>query len=271
MIPKLSVIIPVYNEESCIEKCLNSLKNQTYHNFEIIVVDDGSTDKTLNIVKKSNTPIYHQNHKGPGSARNLGAEKSKGEILIFVDADMTFDKDFLNDLTKPIRDGSETGTFSKNEFLDNKENIWARCWSINRNWPEDLLIPPDSPDTSPVFRAILKKEFLKVGGFDITGEYTDDWSLSRKLGKQAIATQGAKYFHSNPASVSEVISQARWFSTNMFLSGSFVRKIKSLIFYSLPFSIVIGFYKSIKKTTWQFIFFKIIFDFQVWISILKSF
>src|SRR3972149_7564948 len=123
----ISVIIPIYNEETTIGECLNSLSKQSYKNLEVILVDDGSTDNTLHVIKNlkslvrtrevkiSNLILLKQNHKGPGPARNLGASRAKGEILVFVDADMTFEKDFVKDLTAPIIKGKTIGTFSKNE------------------------------------------------------------------------------------------------------------------------------------------------------------
>src|SRR3989344_202368 len=103
----VSIIIPTYNEEKTIANCLKSIKNQTYKPVEVIVVDDGSTDKTVEIIKKcqmSNVKcqILRQHHLGPGPARNLGAKYAEGEILVFVDADMTFDKKFVKDLIQPI-------------------------------------------------------------------------------------------------------------------------------------------------------------------------
>src|SRR3990167_251912 len=223
----VSVIIPVYNEEKIIESCINSLQNQTYHPLEIILVDDGSSDNTLKIAEKFNIPVLKQNHQGPGPARNLGASIAKGETLVFVDADMTFDKNFIKDLTKAIIEGETIGTFSKNEMNANPDNIWSTCWQVNRGWPSDRLIPPDYPDTAPVFRAILKKEFAKVGGFDITGEYTDDWSLSRKLNTKSTVASGAVYYHMNPSSILEVWKQTRWIGKNEFISGTLLRRLKS--------------------------------------------
>lgn len=272
----ISIVIPVFNEEKEIRSCLSSLQKQSYKPFEIIVVDDGSTDNTLGIIKNLKHQIkalklLHQNHQGPGSARNLGAKGASGEILIFVDADMTFHRNFIKDLTLPILQGKTIGTFSKNEMNANYDNIWSACWNINRNWPIERLVPLNYPDHAPVFRAIKKKEFGKVGGFDATGEYTDDWSLSRKLGQKSSLAEGAIYYHSNPATLSEIFNQARWIGKNEFISGTLIRKVKSLIFYSLPVTATIAVYKSIANLKPAFIIFKITYNVAVFISVLKSF
>ncbi|MEJ2348084.1 MAG: glycosyltransferase family 2 protein [Patescibacteria group bacterium] len=175
---KLSVIISVYNEEKVVLDCLNSLEEQNHPNFEVIIVDDGSSDDTLKILesfkpKNYKIRIFKQQHKGPGAGRNLGAKKAKGEILVFVDADMTFAKDFLMKLVKPIDSSKEKGTFSKEEFVSNWDNVWARCWNINENWEVKRRHPANYPDKQKVFRAILKSEFERVGGFT-PGGYTDD-------------------------------------------------------------------------------------------------
>ena len=266
----VSIIIPAYNEEEVIGNCLKSLEKQSYRPLEVIIVDDGSSDNTLKIAKKFNIPVLKQNHQGPGPARNLGASIAKGEILVFADSDMTFDKDFVKDLTKPIIEGKTIGTFSKNEFVANKNDIWSKCWNVNRGWQNDRLFPKNSPDTSPVFRAISKKEFDKVKGFDSHGEYTDDWSLSEKLNKKAILAKDAIYYHSNPSTLIEVWKQAKWFSTNKFISGNLWRKVKSLVFYSLPMSLTIGLFKGVKSKTFTFVLFKNWFDLAVWHTVLKS-
>lgn len=271
-----SVIIPVYNEEKTIRECLVSLKNQSYKPLEIIVIDDGSTDKTISIIKNCQLStvkcqVFRQNHLGPGPARNLGASHAKGGILVFVDADMTFDKNFIKDLIKPILNGKTIGTFSKNEMVKNKDNIWSICWNINKNLPKDRMIPEDYPNEAPVFRAILKSEFEKVKGFDSSGEYTDDWSLSKKLGKKSTVVSGAIYYHANPDSVIEIWRQARWIGKNEFITGSILRKIKSFVFYSLPMSLVIGFYKSVININFLFIIFKFIYDLAVFTSVIRSF
>lgn len=271
MTKAVSVIIPVFNEEKVIGECINSLTKQDYKPLEVIIVDDGSTDNTVNIVNGHDVKILKQNHSGPGSARNLGAQNSNGEILVFVDADMTFDKNFISDLIKPILKGKTIGTFSKNELVKNRQNIWSRCWNINRNVPPDRMLPRDYPDEAPVFRAILKKEFIRVGGFTASGEYTDDWSLSRKLGQNSTLAKGAIYYHSNPSSLGEVWKQARWIGKNEFISGTSIRRLRSLFFYNLALSIVIGIFKSIKNLSFSFLIFKILYDSAIVTSVLRSF
>lgn len=269
----VSVIIPVYNEEADVKECLKSLQSQSYKSIEIIVIDDGSTDSTKQIINKFPVKLLEQNHQGPGVARNKGAKAVKGDILVFVDADMTFDKDFIKDLIFPIIRNKTIGTFSKNEMNANKENIFSRFWNINRGWPVSKLIPKNYPRTAPVFRAILKSEFYKVGGFDTGGEYTDDWSLSRKLGKKATLAKGAVYYHKNPDNFREIWKQARWIGKGEFIAGNFARKLRSLVYYSFFVSVVIGLFKSILKAKGdlRFLIFRIYYDSAIWLSVFLSF
>src|SRR3990167_7427329 len=129
---KVSVVIPTYNEEKDIISCIKSLFNQTYKKFEIIVVDDGSTDKTLDIIAQfKKVRVLKQNHLGSGVARNLGAKYAKGQILVFVDADMTFDKDYLKNLIKPIlkdKIGNVIGTTHDYEIATNTDNIYSSLY-----------------------------------------------------------------------------------------------------------------------------------------------
>lgn len=87
----ISVIIPVYNGEKFVGQCIDSLLYQTYKNLEIIVVDDGSTDRTAEIVEQFPVTLIKQKNKGVSAARNRGISESTGEYLHFIDAD-----DYLN-------------------------------------------------------------------------------------------------------------------------------------------------------------------------------
>ena len=98
---KISVIIPVYNVEKYLVKCLDSLLNQEFSDYEIIVVNDGSPDNSQSIIDSyverypKIVKSYIKENGGQGSARNLGISKAKGEYICFVDSDDFVESDFL--------------------------------------------------------------------------------------------------------------------------------------------------------------------------------
>lgn len=269
---EVSVVIPTYNEKEALENCIESLGEQSQEDFEIMVVDDGSSDGTLQILKDlrrsiPNFRFVRQAHRGAGAARNTGSHLAKGKILVFIDADMTFDRDFLRKLVEPIKKGLAKGTFTKEELVSNWNNVWARCWNVNEGWQEERRHPQNYPDYQPVFRAILKSEFDRVGGFT-PGGYNDDWSLYQKLGYEAVNAQGAIIYHQNPGSLSEVFSQAKWVGKRRYKLG-ILGYLIALVRASLPVSIVIGICKGARGRESGFIIFKIIYDFGICVGILE--
>jgi len=96
-----SVIVPLYNKEKYIRRTIISILNQTYGNFEIIVINDGSTDNSLSIVKSikdKRIKIYSRKHEGVSCTRNFGIKKAVGEYIAFLDADDEWDKNFLQEI-----------------------------------------------------------------------------------------------------------------------------------------------------------------------------
>lgn len=269
---KVSVIIPTYNEEKDIGECLESLSKQTFGDLEVIVVDDGSTDTTsLKLRGASQTygiKILKQDHKGAGAARNLGAKYAKGEILVFVDADMVFRQDFIEKLVEPILKGETVGTFSKEEYLANKNNVWARCWNLNRGLPPDRMHTESYPNRQKVFRAILRREFDKAGGFDEKAGYTDDWSLSEKLGVEATTASDAVFYHKNPQNLKDVFIQSRWMAKRRYKLG-ILGVLVALARVSLPISLLNGLLAVSSYQLSVFIIFKIVSDFGQFIGILE--
>lgn len=261
----ISVIIPSYNSSQTIKACLNSLIKQTLP-AEIIVVDDGSQDNTKTIVQSfPQIKLLTQNHQGPGIARNLGARKAKGEILVFVDADMEFDQDFLKDLTKPIIANKAKGSWSGNEQVANWDNLWARCWNYNQNRFSPHMT--GSQGQRQVFRAILKSEFNRVSGYDAIG-YTDDWSLVNKLGFQPAITQ-AKFFHHNPASLLAVIKKARWIGKRQYKFGK-LGTLWTIVKSNAGFSMIIGTAKALVTRTPGFLIFKLVYDLGIMLGALEN-
>jgi len=260
---KVSVIITIYNEEKYIAGCLASLAEQNWQDFEIIVIDDGSTDKTYQILPGLQTKNYklrtfRQKHQGLATARNLGARYAQGEIVVFLDGDMVFSKTFLKDLIEPILAGKTKGTYSTEEYVANWDNVWARCWNYNWNLPKKKRIDSKRKDQQQEFRAILKKEYDRVGGLDNIG-YTDSWTLPKKLGYRPTITK-ALYYHYNPSNLSEVFSQAKWTAKRKYKFGK-LGKIYAFLRANPLFSLIIGLYKSIIKKEPAYLIFKLCYDF----------
>lgn len=242
--PLLSVVIPVHNEEKDLKECLKTLSQQSYKNIEIIIVDDGSTDKTLEISREYKTKILKQNHQGPGKARNLGAGKSKGEILIFIDADMSFPKDFLEKLVKPIiedKTGEIIGTTRETEIVKNTGNIWSRCWGRVR-------VDKESAEKARAFRAIKKREFIKMGRFDSRYGYADDQTFWFKYKVKPAVALGCLCYHKNPETLKSVYRQSRWIGAsieNVFLNTPVVKYLAP--FFMAVISPIAIIFLSIKK------------------------
>lgn len=202
---KVSVIIPVYNEEKYIGKCLESLKKQSFQDFEIIIIDDGSQDKTREIIEKyKKIKLITGEHKGTAISRNLGAKKARGDILIFIDADMTFDKDYLRNLIKPILENKEIiGTTHDYEVADNIDNIWSRCWG-------KIRVSKEGAKDVKIFRAIRKDKFFEMGGFDSKYGYADDQTFWFKFGVKPEVAEDTICYHKNPETLEETYKQAVW-------------------------------------------------------------
>ena len=104
----ISIIIPVYNVENYIEKCMNTIINQTYKNIEVLLIDDGSTDsspKLIENIRKSDKRIktYHKKNGGLSDARNYGIKKAKGKYLVFIDSDDWVDLNYIEYLYNLIK------------------------------------------------------------------------------------------------------------------------------------------------------------------------
>ena len=106
---KISVVVPVYNAEKYIERCIQSIVEQTYENWELVLVNDGSKDKSSYIISKwckrdSRIKVLNQENSGPGIARNNGVKKAVGEYIVFVDADDYLDSTYFALLRERMND-----------------------------------------------------------------------------------------------------------------------------------------------------------------------
>ncbi len=254
---RVSVIVPFYNEQKYISECLSSLLQQTYTSLEIIAVDDGSTDGSVKkVLEFSDVHLFKQVHSGPGNARNLGVSHAKGEIVVFADADMTYDPDYVALLIDPILNGKAIGTTHIDERVANPDNIWSKGWSINAGHVEGKRTPRDLPQRLDIFRALLKKDFLKVGGFDPHKGYFDDSTLSQKLGATSLVVYEPIAYHYNPSSLLEVFYSARWIGK----SPQIKKSMANILRYSIVNSLRNAVRKVIHGAPLSYILFKIVYD-----------
>ncbi len=121
--PKFSIIVPVYNVEKYIGKCLDSIMNQTNKDFEVIVVNDGTKDHSMEIVKNYDVKVINQKNQGLSAARNRGVKEATGEYILFIDSDDYIEKDLLKELAKSLKNNPDIVRFQIQEVYEDGKII----------------------------------------------------------------------------------------------------------------------------------------------------
>jgi len=176
----ISIVIPVYNQAEHLANCLDSIARQTYDNYEIIVVNDGSTDNLIEVIEKfkkifSFKLIYsEEENRGAGAARNKGAELAKGEFIIFCDADVVMQPTMLEIMLKTLKD-NPSASFCYSSFIWGRKKF--KLWPFNA---EKLKQMPYITTTS-----LIKREHFP--GFDETLKKFQDWDLWLTMLEQGYA------------------------------------------------------------------------------------
>lgn len=171
---KISIIIPYYNGEAYIHETLESIYHQTYQDFEVIIVNDGSDTILLDEIEKNtvytNLKIIHQHNQGQSAARNNGVSHSTGTYILFLDCDDVIDKSFLEKTHHILQtDPSIRICYTKGKFFEktNKE------WVLQPFNTHDFLIE----NCIPITTLMYKNDFEKTGGFDTQLNYYEDWDF----------------------------------------------------------------------------------------------
>lgn len=130
---KVSIIVPVYNAQKYIEKCINSIVKQTYTNLEILLIDDGSKDKSAQIcdlfaTKDKRIKVFHIQNQGVSNARNIGLKNMTGEYVFFIDSDDFLDSDAIEILIQNL----EHAEITKLGYKYIEQNEVKRCVSFNK-------------------------------------------------------------------------------------------------------------------------------------------
>lgn len=166
--PLISVIIPVHNGERTIGRCLKSVYESGDEDFEVIVVDDGSIDKTCEIAEEFSAKVVRlDENRGAAIARNRGAELARGEILLFLDADVLVRKNILNLAFNSFQDNPGAvaiqGIYDRECPVGNLPSLYKHyynCYKFAK--VSDRFLP----SASSFCLLVMKKVFQEVGGFD---------------------------------------------------------------------------------------------------------
>ena len=189
--PKISVIIPVYNGGNFLSQAIESVLNQTYQNYEIIVVDDGSTDNTRQIAKRFKDKIkyYYKNNGGVASALNYGIKKMTGDYFAWLSHDDVYTKDKLEiqiDFLTELKD-KNTILFSNFNLVDSNNRIITKTNYLANLKVEELCVgyyPVVKGCINGCTILINKNCFEKVGLFDESLKTTQDYDMWLRLFKQ---------------------------------------------------------------------------------------
>lgn len=171
--PLVSTVVTTLNSGKTLKKLLTSIKEQSYRQVEIIVVDNNSTDETCEIVKCFTKKVFT---KGPerSAQRNFGAKKALGKYLLFLDSDMVLTKDVIGECVEKLEKGeAEMVIIPEKSFGD---GFWAKAKILEREIQR-------GEDYFEAARFFPKRLFWEAGGYDETLTGPEDWDLPQRLAK----------------------------------------------------------------------------------------
>lgn len=193
--PFFSIITPTYNRAFCLWRAVQSVLNQTYPFFELIIVDDGSTDDTEKLVSIFSDPrikyIKMAKNSGPSVARNIGLKKSSGKYIAYLDSDNAWYPEFLEVMNKAAINNKEKVLFfskknyrlilvdekgGRNSVRDEFSNS-EKYFDLKRLWHRRIMI-----DTNIMCHK--RNEIMELGGWDESLGFWEDWELSLRLSNE---------------------------------------------------------------------------------------
>lgn len=215
---RFSVIVPLYNKERYVKKAIESVLAQTYRDFELIIVDDGSTDNSAAICEELLSKYYtshnihhtshiiHQRNSGVSAARNRGVVESRGEFLCFLDADDWWEPTWLEEMDKLITEYPDAGLYATNYiyYKPGKTHVALNLERGYMNYPEAYLHSTQMPVTS-ITTCMPHRVFDEMGGFPVGVKLGEDFLLWAKTAlhyKVAFCDKPLAYYNNDvPASM----------------------------------------------------------------------
>ena len=186
--PLISVIIPVYNGQNTIRETIFSVLNQTYKNLELIVINDGSLDLTLNVIytiKDSRLKVFSYEKSGVSISRNRGIERASGQFISFLDADDIWTPEKLEKQLKALQTNPQASVaYSWVDYIDENGDFfrYGNHITMNGNAYEKMLIHNILENGSnPLIR---RQALINVGNFDPSLKFAEDWDMWLRLASQ---------------------------------------------------------------------------------------
>ncbi len=212
---KASIIIPMKNEENNIDSCLESILDNSFsrRNYEIICVDNGSTDRTVELAEKYATSIYCIPDKTISYLRNYGAQKAQGEYLAFVDADCVVGKAWL-DAASVYFDNEKIVCFGSTPEIPVDATWVEKAFHLNSTMKKDI----QQVEWLPSANIIVKKDvFWEIGGFNESLETCEDVDLCYRIDQKykIISDKKIKAVHlREPKTIKELFRKELWRGKN---------------------------------------------------------
>ncbi|MEA3339293.1 MAG: glycosyltransferase [Chloroflexota bacterium] len=205
----ISIIVPVYNTEDTLDDCLVALETQTLpgEQYEIVVVDDGSTDGSADIARQHQVRLIQQPNAGPAAARNRGARAARGELLLFTDADCAPAPDWLERMMAPFRDPKVAGC--KGVYRTRQTELVARFVQLEYEGKYARMAHQERIDFVDTYSAAYRRDiFLTNGGFDerFPTASVEDQEFSFRLARQGyrlVCVPQAVVYHRHDVTIGE--------------------------------------------------------------------
>ena len=177
--PKFSIIVPVYNTEKYLKRCLDSIKSQTFKDYEVIIVNDGSTDNSSDIISKYPYKVINQENLGLSMARNNGVKASIGDYLIFLDSDDYIEKDLLKEINNSLSNSPDLVRYQIKDVFDNEDNInYEETPFDNKNGVDAFKFITNYHFVENAWAYAIKREFYLKEKFSFKkGTYHEDFGL----------------------------------------------------------------------------------------------
>lgn len=227
---KVSIIIPIYNAQQYLERCIESIINQEYTNLEIILINDGSNDDSLKIcneykIRDKRIVVIDKKNTGVSNTRNIGIEYATGEFLMFVDSDDYLLKDYVSSMVENmisnkvdiVKSGYSILEKNSIDYVSYKSNS---CVLEYNDYKLDII---NTPYLNSVWATLYSTELVKEFKFNEELKYVEDWEFTYRILKNKrisfLNNTGYQYIINDGSAMHsyEIKNVEKYFSDNLFV------------------------------------------------------